>query len=174
MKQSQQNMKSMHIRQMFMEYPDLDVLVLNSGRVIGIDTESVCMYDDIDKLYECEATSCLTLSSGQVSAPEHGVPYEDAFTEAVRFIERVQRYILNEADVNIRILFKNLLTKENEIWSYTMNIHDAVIKFITENVGKTTHICYRSCDDEYHQLVFFNYVDDHIRDCYILAAKKVY
>jgi hypothetical protein len=42
----------MFVTKIWKEYPDLTLLLLEDGRVIGVDSESVVVYKDINDVFE--------------------------------------------------------------------------------------------------------------------------
>lgn len=44
------------------EYPDVHVIHLKDGRIIGINSESICLYKDFDEFYNCGTNDIPTIS----------------------------------------------------------------------------------------------------------------
>ena len=41
------------IKEITYEYPDVHLIHLKDGRIIGINEECICLYKDFDQFYEC-------------------------------------------------------------------------------------------------------------------------
>jgi len=50
------------IKELTYEYPNIHLIHLNDGRVIGINSECICLYKDMDDFYECGTNEIPTIN----------------------------------------------------------------------------------------------------------------
>lgn len=50
------------IKELMYEYPNIHLIYLNDGRVIGINDEFICLYKSLDDFYECGSEEIPTIN----------------------------------------------------------------------------------------------------------------
>jgi len=50
------------IKEITYEYPNLHLIHLKDGRIIGIDNDFICLYKDFDEFYDCGTNDIPTIS----------------------------------------------------------------------------------------------------------------
>ena len=55
------------IKEMTYEYPDVHLIHLKDGRIIGINKEFICLYKNIHEFYDCGINNIPTILLGELN-----------------------------------------------------------------------------------------------------------